>query len=224
LADHRIFVCKKKLPQGNLPNCYIFTQKGEQMKKLLPLIFALAFSSLAFAQHETTHVDGNAKHTLTFERGFFFNTYTVDGKESDVDEVERLLLYVPEASDKWSTGNMLRYISWGVAFAGGFCVGYGIADAQADMEYGTFGNGRGPIIIGGAIAIVVGIVLEKVGNSKKDGAIELYNSMSGKNANSPEEGSGEHPEAADETTDEATSFNIQIAPTAQGGIGLAFNF
>ena len=143
---------------------------------------------------------------------------------SQADEVETLLPYVPEANDQWNTGNVLRYVSWGIAFAGGFCVGYGIADAQADTEYGTFGNGRGPIIIGGAIAIVVGIIMEKVGNSKKDGAIEIYNSQSGKSqapAAAPE-----FPESdtSSDETEEETSFNIQIGPTPQGGIGLAFNF
>ena len=190
------------------------------MKKLLVTFLALAFASIAFAQHNDP-LDGNAKHTIKFERGFFFDTYTVDGRESNVDEVENLLLYVPEANDQWNTGNILRYVSWGIAFAGGFCVGYGIADAQSDMEYGTFGNGRGPIIIGGAIAIVVGVIMEKVGDSKKDGAIELYNSQNGKSAAQPAPAS----ESSDnEITEEETSFNIQIAPTPQGGIGLAFNF
>ena len=196
------------------------TKKGEIMKNLLILFFALCSAATAFAQHNSGVIDGNAKHTITFERGFFFNTYTVDGRESNVDEVENLLVYVPEANDKWNTGNILRYTSWGIAFAGGFCVGYGLVDAQADMEYGTFGNGRGPIIIGGAIAIVAAIIMEKVGDAKKDGAIELYNSQSGKNAAQPEPAS----ESDDEISEETTSFNIQFGPTPQGGFGLALNF
>ena len=197
------------------------------MYKLVSLFFAFFLATAAFAQHggpESTYLDGNAKHTITYNRGFIFDSYTVDGRESNADEVETLLPYVPEANDQWNTGNVLRYVSWGIAFAGGFCVGYGIADAQADTEYGTFGNGRGPIIIGGAIAIVVGINMEKVGNSKKDGAIEIYNSQSGKSqapAAAPE-----FPESdtSSDETEEETSFNIQIGPTPQGGIGLAFNF
>ena len=194
------------------------------MYKLVSLFFAFFLATAAFAQHggpESVSLDGNAKHTITFYRGFFGDDYTVDGRESNVDEVENLLPYVPEANDQWKTGNILRYVSWGVAFVGGFCVGYGIMDAQSDMEYGTFGNGRGPIIIGGALAIVAGLIIEKVGNSKKDGAIELYNSQSGKNqapAAAPDVPESSTPES------EETSFNIQVGPTPQGGIGLAFNF
>ena len=192
------------------------------MYKLVSLFFALAIST-AFAQHggpEASTVDVKGKHTITFNREFFGDDYTVDGRESNVDEVENLLPYVPEANDQWKTGNILRYVSWGVAFVGGFCVGYGIMDAQSDMEYGTFGNGRGPIIIGGALAIVAGLIMEKVGNSKKDGAIELYNSQSGKNQAPVTESK----DSTDEITEEETSFNIQVGPTPQGGIGLAFNF
>lgn len=194
------------------------------MYKLITAFFAFVLATAAFAQHggpENVSLDGNAKHTITFNRGFFGDDYTVDGRESNVDEVENLLLYVPDANDQWKTGNILRYVSWGVAFVGGFCVGYGIMDAQSDMEYGTFGNGRGPIIIGGALAIVAGLIMEKVGNSKKDGAIELYNSQSGKNqapAAAPDVPESSAPES------EETSFNIQVGPTPQGGIGLAFNF
>jgi len=192
------------------------------MYKLVSLFFALAIST-AFAQHggpEASTVDVKGKHTITFNRGFFGDDYTVDGRESNVDEVENLLPYVPDANDQWKTGNILRYVSWGVAFVGGFCVGYGIMDSQNDSEYGTFGNGRGPIIIGGALAIVAGLIMEKVGNSKKDGAIELYNSQSGKNQAPVTESEA----STDEITEEETSFNIQIGPIPQGGIGLAFNF
>ena len=108
-----------------------------------------------------------------------------------------------KAKDQWSTGNILRYASWGISFAGGFCIGYGIMAGQADMEHGTFAEGRGVIIFGGAAAVIIGIIMEKIGNSKKDGAIELYNSESGKST---------------------TAINIEVAPTPQGGIGLAFNF
>ena len=170
------------------------------MKSAIVFYLLLVFSSLAFAEEP---LDGNAKHTITFERGIFSNTFTVDGKESSEEEVERLLLYVPEAKDQWSTGNILRYASWGISFAGGFCIGYGIMAGQADMEHGTFAEGRGVIIFGGAAAVIIGIIMEKVGNSKKDGAIELYNSESGKST---------------------TAINIEVAPTPQGGIGLAFNF
>ena len=83
------------------------------MYKLVSLFFAFVLATAAFAQHggsESTYLDGNAKHTITYNRGFIFDSYTVDGRESNADEVETLLPYVPEANDQWNTGNVLRYI------------------------------------------------------------------------------------------------------------------
>lgn len=57
---------------------------------------------------------------------------------------------------------------------------------------------------GGAI-IVGALILEYVGNSKKDSAVEIYNSEIGKIAGNE-------------------SVNLSIVPTEQGGIALAFNF
>ena len=74
----------------------------------------VALAASAFAQ------GGNEAHTITMDRGFFGTDYTVDGKESNVDEVENLLLDVPEASEMWSSGNTYCYVSWGMAFVGGF--------------------------------------------------------------------------------------------------------
>lgn len=183
------------------------------MNKLIALLFAIAIVSTAFAQDGSA--SGNGKHTLTFDRGFFTNTYTVDGKESNVDEVEKLLLDVPDADSKWTTGNILRYVSWGIAGVGGFFIGYGIAESQSFDEEVVAGYKR---TIGlGALIVVAGIIVEKVGNWKKDGAIELYNSENGKSA-----------QKADSTQvsriEEKSSFNIQLGPTPQGGFGLAFNF
>ena len=193
------------------------------MYKLVTILFAFVLAATAFAQHGGP-AESNGKHTITLERGFFFDTYVIDGVESSVDDVENLLPYVPEANEQWNTGNILRYVSWSIAFAGGFCVGYGLIDAQSDTEYGTFGNGRGPIIIGGALAIVAGIIIEKVGNSKKDGAIELYNSQNGKSQAPAGQSAPATEDSSDEITEEETSFNIQIGPTLQGGFGVALNF
>lgn len=168
--------------------------------KLINIIFALAlFASFGFAQNGNTNFDGNQKHTIVYERGFFSNTYKVDGQEVDQDVEEQLLLYVPEANDKWNTGDVFRYASWGIAFAGGFMVGYGAVQSQS-LDEDVESQYKMPLTIG-AVLIVTGIILEKVGNSKKDGAIEIYNSESGKQAES------------------TTSFNIQVAPTTQGGVG-----
>lgn len=183
--------------------------------KLTLLICILAWASLtstAFAQSG----NGNENHTIVFDRGFFGDTYTVDGKESNVDEVENLLVYVPEANSKWNSGNVIRYVSWGIAGVGGFFIGYGIAESQSFDEDAVAGYKR-TLGLGAAI-VVAALIVEYIGNSRKDGAIELYNSLSGKNQTPASNGS------SDETSEEKTSFNIQFGPTPQGGFGLAFNF
>lgn len=182
------------------------------MKYSLIFIFVLAIISSAFAE------EAPVQHKITFERGLFTNTYTVDGRDSDVDEVENLLLYVPDASAKWETGNTIRHISWGLAFTGGFFIGYGIYDSSTDRLHGTFEGGRGMIIYLGGFAIIAGFILERIGNSKKDTAIEIYNSENGKKSSIPTFGH------EDEFKDNQSSFNIEIAPTPLGGVGLAFNF
>ncbi len=180
------------------------------MKIINTILLALLIASFGFAQD--AEPSGN-KHTITFERGFFSDTYTVDGAESDCDAVEKLLIDVPEANDKWGTGNILRYASWGIDGVGGFFIGYAIAMSQSPYEE-DINSYKRTLALGAAI-VLVGIIVEKVGNSKKDGAIELYNSENGKRLDMNQN---------DEIPETATSYNIQIAPTAQGGIGLAFNF
>ena len=184
------------------------------MNKLISLLFALVLVSTAFAQQENGTNGGNAKHTIVFDRGFFGNTYTVDGNKSDVDEVEKLLEEVPEADSKWTTGNIIRYVSWGIAGVGGFFIGYGIAESQSFDEEVVAGYKRTMGL--GAAIVVAALIVEYVGNSKKDGAIELYNSENGKKAGKSE--------PDNEIAEEKTSFNIQIGPIPQGGFGVAFNF
>lgn len=181
--------------------------------KIINILFALViFASFGFAQDSANSFDGNQKHKITFDRGFFTNDYTVDGKEVDVDVVENLLLYVPEANSKWSTGNTLRYVSWGIDFIGGFFIGYSIIQSQSPYEE-DINSYKTKLALGAGI-LIVGLILEKVGNSKKDGAIELYNSQSGMQSQ----------QQNSDASETSTSYNLQIVPTSQGGIGLAFNF
>ena len=60
------------------------------------------------------------------------------------------------------------------------------------------------VAAGGAI-IVAAFIIERIGNSKKDKAVEIYNNYKGDII-----GNG--------------SFSMGIVPTEQGGIALAFNF
>ena len=95
----------------------------------------------------------------------------------------------------------MRYISWGAAFGGGFLLGYGIAEGsgyQAPESYKIK-------VLAGGVIIVAALIVEHIGNSKKDDAIDIYNQKIG-------------------TITSNNSFSMGIVPTEQGGIALAFNF
>ena len=163
------------------------------MKNLFAVLLVLCTATLSFAQAP--------KHTLTMDRGFFTTDYTIDGQEVNSDIFERELANVPEAISKWNTGNTMRYISWGVAFGGGFLLGYGIAEGsgyQAPESYKIK-------VLAGGVIIVAALIVEHIGNSKKDDAIDIYNQKIG-------------------TITSNNSFSMGIVPTEQGGIALAFNF
>ena len=163
------------------------------MKKLFAVLLILCATTLSFAQSK--------KHTLTMDRGFFTTDYTIDGQEVDCDAFERELSNVHEAIDKWNTGNTMRYISWGAAFGGGFLLGYGIAEGSGYRAPESY---KMKLLAGGVI-IVAAFIIDYIGNSKKDKAVEIYNNYKGEIL-----GNG--------------SFSMGIVPTEQGGIALAFNF
>ena len=164
------------------------------MKKFLIVLIVLFATTLSFAQDQA--------HKLNMDRGFFTTDYTIDGQEVDCDAFEQELAKVPEAISKWKTGNILRYTSWGVAAGGGFLVGYSIAVGSAP---GSSDQGYKRTLALGGVIIVAAFVIEYIGNSKKDGAVELYNNEIGKIAGNE-------------------SVNLSLVPTEQGGIALAFNF
>jgi hypothetical protein len=163
------------------------------MKKLLAVLFILFATTLSFAQAQA--------HKLTMDRGFFTTDYTIDGQEVDGDAFERELTNVPEAISKWNTGNTMRYISWGAAFGGGFLLGYVIVEGSGYQAPDSY---KIKLIAGGAI-IVVAMIIEHIGNSKKDSAVDIYNREIGRITGND-------------------SVNLSIVPTEQGGIALAFNF
>ena len=166
-----------------------------QMKKLFAILLVLFAASLSFAQGQV--------HKLTMDRGFFTTDYTIDGQEVDCDVFEQELARVPEAISKWNTGNVLRYTSWGIAGVGGFIVGYNIAQSQNPTAEDP--NAYKRYLGLGAAIIVAAFVVEYIGNSKKDGAVELYNQKIGNIADNH-------------------SVKWSLVPTEQGGIALAFNF
>ena len=163
------------------------------MKKLFAVLFVLFATTLSFAQAQA--------HKLAMDRGIFTTDYTIDGQDVDSDAFERELANVPEAISKWNTGNTMRYISWGAAFGGGFLLGYGIAEGsgyQAPESYKMK-------VLGGGVIIVAALIVEHIGNSKKDDAVDIYNKEIGKIAGNE-------------------SVNLSLVPTEQGGIALTFNF
>jgi hypothetical protein len=163
------------------------------MKKLFAVLLVLFATTLSFAQAQA--------HKLAMDRGIFTTDYTIDGQDVDSDAFERELANVPEAISKWNTGNTMRYISWGAAFGGGFLLGYGIAEGsgyQAPESYKMK-------VLGGGVIIVAALIVEHIGNSKKDDAVDIYNKEIGKIAGNE-------------------SVNLSLVPTEQGGIALAFNF
>ncbi len=165
------------------------------MKKLITIVFIFCLSTISFAQE--------GKHTITMDRGFFSTDFTVDGRESNVNEVENMLLTVSEAHDKWVLGNVFRYISWGTAGVGGFFVGYGAVQSQS-FDEDTVNGYKRTMALGGVI-VVAALIVKYIGNSKKDSAIELYNELNGKIISNG-------------------SFSFGIIPTEKGGIALALNF
>ena len=166
-----------------------------QMKKLFAVLLILCAATLSFAQGQA--------HKLTMDRGIFTTDYTIDGQEVDCDVFEQELARVPEAISKWNTGNILRYTSWGIAGVGGFIVGYNIAQSQNPTAEDP--NAYKRYLGLGAAIIVAAFVVEYIGNSKKDGAVELYNQKIGNIADNH-------------------SVKWSLVPTEQGGIALAFNF
>ena len=166
-----------------------------QMKKLFAVLLILCAATLSFAQGQA--------HKLTMDRGIFTTDYTIDGQEVDCDVFEQELARVPEAISKWNTGNALRYTSWGIAGVGGFIVGYNIAQSQNPTAEDP--NAYKRYLGLGAAIIVAAFVVEYIGNSKKDGAVELYNQKIGNIADNH-------------------SVKWSLVPTEQGGIALAFNF
>ena len=164
-----------------------------QMKKLFAVLLILCAATLSFAQGQA--------HKLTMDRGFFSTDYTIDGQDVDGDAFEQELAKVPEAISKWNTGNTMRYVSWGAAFGGGFLLGYGIAEGSGYRAPESY---KIKVLAGGVI-IVAALIVEHIGNSKKDDAVDIYNQKIG-------------------TITSNNSFSMGIVPTEQGGIALAFNF
>ena len=163
------------------------------MKKFLIVLIVLFATTLSFAQEKA--------HTLTFKRGFFTNDYLIDNQEVSCSDFEYELARDYEAISKWETGNTMKYVSWGMSFGGGFLIGYGIVQGSqygADHSY-TFK------LMAGGVLIVAAFIIVRIGNSKKDDAVELYNKNIGKITSN-------------------NSFSMGIVPTEQGGIALAFNF
>ena len=159
------------------------------------LLFLIALGLFTFSFAQ------EKKHTLAYNDGFFVNDYLIDGQEVSSTEFERELVNDYYAIRKWETGNTMKYISLGMAFGGGILMGYG---AYQGSLYNA-PQGYHVLLMAGGALLVASLVLDIIGNSKKRTAVKLYNKNSGATASN-------------------NSLSMDIVPTEQGGIALAFKF
>lgn len=75
----------------------------------------------------------------------------------------------PEALSKYKSARLVRGINYVPAFAGGFCLGWGLAEL---LSTGT--TDGGVLAVGGGLIATV-VVLQVVTNNKIKKSVELYN-------------------------------------------------
>ena len=102
----------------------------------------------------------------------------------------------PEAADEYGTGRIFYYPGLILGGVGGFAVGYGVVAWIRGEDYGM------PLTLGGVGVVGIALLLGYISGNYTDSAIEIYNkSLSAESA-----------------------FKIELVPTVQGGVALAFAF
>jgi len=122
------------------------------------------------------------------------NSWYVGGTEVSPDAVVALLQSNPEAASEYSTGRMFYYPSLVLGGIGGFALGYGAVSWIMGKDFGM------PMTLGGVGVVGVAFLLGYISGNYTDSAIEIYN----------------------KSLSAETSFKVQLVPTVQGGIALAF--
>ena len=118
----------------------------------------------------------------------------VGGVEVSPDAVVAMLQTNPESASEYSTGRMFYYPSVVLGGIGGFAVGYGAVSWIMGKDFGM------PMTLGGLGVVGVAVLLGYISGNYTDSAIEIYN----------------------KSLSAETSFKVQLVPTVQGGIALAF--
>jgi hypothetical protein len=120
----------------------------------------------------------------------------IGGTEVSPDAVVATLNSNPEAADEYGTGRMFYYPGLVLGGIGGFAVGYGVVAWIRGEDYGM------PLTLGGVGVVGIALLLGYISGNYTDSAIEIYNkSLSAESA-----------------------FKIELVPTVQGGVALAFAF
>lgn len=122
------------------------------------------------------------------------NSWYVGGTEVSPDAVVAMLQSNPEAASEYSTGRMFYYPSLVLGGIGSFALGYGVVSWITGESYGM------PMTLGGVGVVGVALLLGYISGNYTDSAIEIYN----------------------KSLSAETSFKIELVPTVQGGIALAF--
>ena len=122
------------------------------------------------------------------------NSWYVGGTEVSPDAVVAMLQSNPEAASEYSTGRMFYYPSLVLGGIGSFALGYGVVSWITGESYGM------PMTLGGVGVVGVALLLGYISGNYTDSAIEIYN----------------------KSLSAETSFKIELVPTVQGGVALAF--
>lgn len=143
------------------------------MKNIFFLKVGIALGYCILASSFAQTVDSTS--TLEYETGFWGPTYKYCGQEIDSDEFKNILFYLNDTEIRSlyrgsKTFNTLANIT---GFVGGFCLGYGVFSKESQTG----------LVIAGAGIVVLGAVLNIVGNNKMKEAVLKYNEMYKQNIN-----------------------------------------
>lgn len=125
------------------------------------------------------------------------NVY-IGNRQLTGDEFETILKSNDESASAYSTAMTFYYPGMVLAYAGGFALGYGIVEwIWGDSELGMY------LTLGGVGVAAISVLLTRIANGYILDAIDIFNKG---------------------VTIGETAMRVRIAPTEQGGLGLAFAF
>jgi hypothetical protein len=143
------------------------------MKKIFFLNVGIVWGYCILASSFAQTVDSTS--ILEYETGFWAPTYKHYGQEIDSDEFKDILFSLndTEISSLYRGSKTFNTLANITGFVGGFCLGYGVFSKESQTG----------LIIAGAGIVVLGAVLNIVGNNKMKEAVLKYNEMYKQNIN-----------------------------------------